>query len=82
MMRPAHRTLAEHRPIRRNNNEKRRQLNELCNTALRLRPQTTPALRASIERRIRELRSDLRQKPTSPSSPQERPHRSYVLHAD
>lgn len=81
-MRTAHRALAEHRPIRRSTAEKRRQLNELCATALRLRPQTTPALRASIERRIRELRADLHQNAPSPSSPQKPQRRAYVLHAD
>lgn len=81
-MRTHHRAFAEHRPIRRNIDEKRRQLNDLCTTMLRLRANTTPALRQSIERRIQELRAELRQRSAEAAPTRGIHHRSYVLHAD
>ncbi|AQS89295.1 hypothetical protein AA101099_3035 [Neoasaia chiangmaiensis NBRC 101099] len=52
--------LSDNQPIRRNTTEKQKQLRELKETLASMKPQTSPALRQSVQRRIRELETELR----------------------
>ncbi|WP_256887775.1 hypothetical protein [Acidomonas methanolica] len=51
---------SDNQPIRRNHAEKEKQLRDLKETLAAMKPQTSPALRESVQRRIRELETELR----------------------
>ncbi|QHI95254.1 hypothetical protein GT348_02265 [Aristophania vespae] len=83
-MRFGNRMLSENRPIRRNLDEKKKQLKELRDVLEHMKPHTSLALKNSIRRRISELSTDIL------SSSQKRPddsvktsqHKIYALYAD
>ncbi|WP_029604317.1 hypothetical protein [Kozakia baliensis] len=52
--------LSDNQPIRRNQAEKQKQLRDLKETLAAMKPQTAQALRESVQRRIRELETELR----------------------
>lgn len=83
-MHAPYRTLSEHRPLRRNYSEKTRQLRDLREALTQLKPQTSPALRESIRRRIYELTSELQDIPQldQPVRRRNRRYRVYALYSD
>lgn len=52
--------LSDNQPIRRNHAEKQKQLRDLKETLATMKPHTSPALKESVQRRIRELEVELR----------------------
>ncbi|GBD56533.1 hypothetical protein [Gluconobacter wancherniae] len=59
-MRAFHGQLSDNQPIRRNQAEKEKQLRDLKETLSTMKSHTSPALKESIQRRIRELETELR----------------------
>lgn len=59
-MRSFHGQMSDNQPIRRNTAEKEKQLRDLKETLGTMKAHTSPALKESIQRRIRELESELR----------------------
>ncbi|GBR52527.1 hypothetical protein AA106555_0948 [Neokomagataea thailandica NBRC 106555] len=59
-MRSFHGQMSDNQPIRRNTAEKEKQLRDLKETLATMKSHTSPALKESIQRRIRELESELR----------------------
>ncbi|GBQ93064.1 hypothetical protein [Asaia krungthepensis] len=75
--------LSDNQPIRRNLAEKQKQLRDLKETLATMKPHTSPSLRESVQRRIRELEVEIRaasreDKPATSERPQrqERPRRA------
>jgi|GEM_PF-838158 len=52
--------MSDNQPIRRNQAEKEKQLRDLKETIASMKSHTSPTLKESIQRRIRELESELR----------------------
>lgn len=52
--------LSDNQPIRRNLAEKQKQLRDLKETLGSMKPHTSPSLRESVQRRIRELEIEIR----------------------
>ncbi|GAB6853667.1 hypothetical protein [Asaia astilbis] len=52
--------LSDNQPIRRNLAEKQKQLRDLKETLATMKPHTSPSLKESIQRRIRELEVEIR----------------------
>ncbi|GBQ15492.1 hypothetical protein [Swaminathania salitolerans] len=67
--------LSDNQPIRRNLAEKQKQLRDLKETLGAMKPHTSPTLRESIQRRIRELEVEIRAASKAESQPQDRPRR-------
>ncbi|WP_025886317.1 hypothetical protein [Asaia prunellae] len=75
--------LSDNQPIRRNLAEKQKQLRDLKETLATMKPHTSPALKESVQRRIRELEVEIRtasrddkQGSRDKPSRQERPRRT------
>ncbi|EHH69085.1 hypothetical protein [Gluconobacter morbifer] len=60
-MRAFHGQMSDNQPIRRNHSEKEKQLRDLKETIATMKAHTSPALKESIQKRIRELETELRE---------------------
>lgn len=79
----APRLLSDHRPIRRSLAEKIQQQKELKEALKQMKSQTSPALRASIQRRIKELSNEIKEHSLKPEKNENKTkNRIYALHAD
>lgn len=59
-MRAFHGQMSDNQPIRRNQAEKEKQLRDLKETLASMKSHTSPALKESVQRRIKELETELR----------------------
>lgn len=59
-MRSFHGQMSDNQPIRRNQAEKEKQLRDLKETIASMKSHTSPALKESIQRRIKELETELK----------------------
>lgn len=69
--------LSDNQPIRRNLAEKQKQLRDLKETLATMKPHTSPSLKESVQRRIRELEVEIRTAPRNDKpAPQDKAQRN------